>query len=160
MAAMTPAVAELDAAGIGHRVLEYQHDPAASSFGLEVADALDLAAEQVFKTLLVELPDDTFAVGIVPAVSRLDLKALARAAGAKRATMARVSDAERITGYVAGGISPFGQKRRLRTFVDELIEVFEEIYVSGGRRGLELAVAPADLITVLSATVAPIAVSG
>ncbi len=158
-AVQTPATVFLDTHGINYQVLAYDHDPSAESFGLEAADKLGLDADRVFKTLMARLDHDRGAlvVAIVPVAHQLDLKALARAAGAKRAMMAAVTDAERTSGYVAGGISPFGQKRPLPTFVDETAEICETIYVSGGQRGLDIGVSPEDLITALDATVARLA---
>lgn len=153
---MTPATQQLDSLGIGYRTVSYDHDPAAPSYGTEAAEALGLDPDTVFKTLLAEV-DGSLVVACVPVSSLLDLKALARAAGGKRATMADPTVAERSTGYVVGGISPLGQRRQLPTFIDELCEACDEIHVSGGRRGLELVLRPADLVTVLDATVAPIA---
>lgn len=157
----TPATVFLDASGIAYEVLPYDHDPAAESFGLEAAAKLGLDADVVFKTLMARLDGDRgeLVVAIVPVAYQLDLKALARAAGAKRAKMALVADAERSSGYVAGGISPFGQRRPLATFVDETAEICETMYVSGGHRGLDIGVSPADLITALDARVAPLATS-
>lgn len=156
---LTPATVLLDREGVGYEVHRYEHDPAAASYGLEAAEVLAVEPSLVFKTLLARLNDDggPMVVAIVPVAELLDLKALARAAGAKRATMADVRDAERVTGYVAGGISPFGQKRRHPTFVDDTAEMCDRMYVSGGQRGLDLSLAPADLIRVLDATVAPLA---
>jgi len=150
---MTPAVVALRRAGIEHVLHEYAHDPRSASFGLEAAAALGVDPDRVFKTLLADL-DGQLVVGVVPVTSRLDLKALARALGGSRAAMADVALAERATGYVAGGISPFGQKRAHRTAVDETAELWETVYVSGGRRGLDVEVAPADLLEVTGATVA------
>ncbi|MEZ5280536.1 MAG: Cys-tRNA(Pro) deacylase [Acidimicrobiales bacterium] len=155
---MTPAIDELVAAGIDHRVCGYDHDPSAESYGLEAAAALGVEPESVFKTLIAEAAGVGLVVGIVPVTTTLDLKALARAAGAKRADMAPVAAAERSSGYVAGGISPFGQKRRLATYIDETCELWDQIYVSAGRRGLDVAVAPTDLLAVLGAVSYPIAV--
>lgn len=154
--AATPATAALTRAGITFSEHRYEHDPAAPSFGLEAAEALGLPVEQVFKTLLC-LVDGQPHVAIVPVNCQLDLKAAATAAGGKRAEMMRVDAAERLTGYVAGGISPFGQKRLLPTLVDETAELFDVVYVSGGRRGYDIGLAPADLITLLAARVADIA---
>jgi Cys-tRNA(Pro)/Cys-tRNA(Cys) deacylase len=144
--------------GIGYGIHRYEHDPTAESYGMEAANALGVDPSVVFKTLMARLNDDRgpLVVAIVPVDAMLDLKALARAAGAKRAAMARVGDAERATGFVAGGISPFGQKRAHKTFVDETAEVCHLIYVSGGQRGFDLSVAPPDLIAALNATVAPL----
>src|SRR5215218_7725156 len=127
----TPATVALTKAGMAFTVLGYEHDPAAKSFGLEAAEALDLPVEQVFKTLLVEV-DDKLAVGVVPVDRQLDLKAVATALGGKKAVMADPAAAERATGYVVGGISPIGQKRRLPTVVDASATEHETVYVSGG----------------------------
>lgn len=158
---MTPAIDQLTALGVAHRVLSYDHDPSAESYGGEAAELLGLDPDTVFKTLLAQLDGGLTAaslvVGLVPVTGKLDLKALARAAGAKKAAMADPALAERTTGYVVGGISPFGQKRPLPTFVDETVEILDVIRVSAGRRGVEIELDPADLITVLNATVTPLA---
>lgn len=148
---MTPAVDALEASGEPYRIVEYHHDPTNQDYGQEAAAATGVGAEQIFKTLLAELPDGDLVVGVVPVSCRLDLKALARAAGAKRAVLADPAVAERRTGYVVGGISPFGQRQRHRTFVDESAELHDEVYVSGGRRGLEIVVSPATLTGLLDA---------
>jgi Cys-tRNA(Pro)/Cys-tRNA(Cys) deacylase len=145
----------LRAAGIEHTLHEYDHDPRSRSFGLEAADALGLDPDQVYKTLLASV-DDHLTVAIVPVSAHLDLKALARAAGGAKAAMADVRAAERATGYVAGGISPFGQKRPHPTVVDETVGLWDTVYVSGGRRGLDVEVAPADLVAVTGASLADI----
>lgn len=124
------------------RLVEYEHRTDAASYGLEAAEATGVDGSQIFKTLLASLDDGEIVVGVVPVVCQLDLKALARVAGSKRAAMASAEVAERRTGYVVGGISPFGQRRRHRTFVDESASLHPEIYVSGGRRGLEIIVDP------------------
>jgi Cys-tRNA(Pro)/Cys-tRNA(Cys) deacylase len=147
----TPAVVALEQAGITFSVHTYEHDPGAASYGLEAAEALGLSPATVFKTLLADA-DGELVVGVVPVDAQLDLKALAAALGAKRATMADPVVAARVTGYVVGGISPVGQKRRLRTVVDASASEHPRIYVSGGRRGLDLGLAPADLIAVTAAT--------
>jgi Cys-tRNA(Pro)/Cys-tRNA(Cys) deacylase len=134
----------------------YEHDPAAKSYGLEAAEALGLAPEQVFKTLLVEV-DGKLTVGVVPVGKQLDLKAIAAAAGGKKAVMADPAAAERSTGYVVGGISPIGQKRALPTVVDSTAADHPTVYVSGGRRGLDIGLSPADLIAVTRAGTAAIA---
>ena len=151
----TPATLTLDRTGIAYSVHSYEHDPAAVGYGLEAAEALGLPPEQVFKTLLADTDAGTV-VGLVPVTGNLDLKALAGAVGAKKATMADPSAAERLTGYVVGGISPIGQKRRLVTVVDDSALIQSIVYVSGGRRGLDLGIAPADLVAVLDATTARI----
>lgn len=153
---MTPATKALDALGVEYRTVAYDHDPSATSYGTEAADALGLDPDSVFKTLLAEV-DGSLVVACVPVSMKLDLKALARAAGGKRAVMADSAVAERTTGYVVGGISPLGQRKRLPTFIDELCEALDEMHVSGGRRGLEIAIAPTALATMLDASVAPIA---
>ena len=152
----TPATVALTAAGIAFAVHAYEHDASAPSFGLEAAEALGVEPERVFKTLLADT-DAGLVVGVVPVDGRLDLKALATAVGAKRAVMADAAVAERRTGYVVGGISPIGQKTLLPTVIDETAELFDTVFVSGGRRGLDVELTPADLIAATSATVAPIA---
>ena len=154
---MTPAVTALERLGLAFRVLEYQHDPRSEAYGSEAAEALELDPHAVFKTLLARLEPDELVVALVPVTASLDLKALARAAGAKRAAMAAPADAERATGYVVGGISPLGQRRTLRAFVDETVTILDQCYVSGGRRGLELALAPDDLVAAISANVSELA---
>ncbi len=151
---MTPAVKALEAAGAYFRVVEYAHDPASTDYGQEAADAMGVDGSQIFKTLLAELPDGELVVGVVPVVCLLDLKAIAKAAGAKKATMADPTVAERRTGYVVGGISPFGQRQQHRTFVDESAELYDEVFVSGGRRGMEVVVAPSTFAQLLDATMA------
>lgn len=146
----------LDAARIAYTEHRYAHDPAADSFGMEAAEALGLPPEQVFKTLLCAI-DGAPHVALVPVTGQLNLKRTAAAVGGRRAEMMQVTAAERLTGYIAGGISPFGQKKRLPTVVDETAMLFDTIYVSGGRRGLDIGIAPQDLITVLGAAVADIA---
>lgn len=156
MAAGTPATVALSAAGIPFTPHSYEHDPANTNFGLEAAEALNLDPEQVFKTLLVEV-DRQLVVGIVPVTGKLDLKALASAVGGKKAEMADPKLAERRTGYIVGGISPIGQKNKHTTVLDETAELFDTVFVSGGRRGLDIELAPADLIRVTDAIVAAIA---
>jgi Cys-tRNA(Pro)/Cys-tRNA(Cys) deacylase len=156
---MTPAVLALRAAGVAFTTHEYAHDPRlqekGQSFGLEAAELLGLDPDRVYKTLMAKA-DDHLVVAVVPVSGRLDLKALARAVGASKAAMADVREAERATGYVAGGISPFGQKRQHPTVVDETVELWDTVYVSGGRRGLDVEIAPADLVEVTGAIVADI----
>lgn len=158
----TPATLALTRAGVPFTEHTYRHDPAAASYGLEAADALGLDPEQVLKTLLVAVDAGStssrgsLVVGIVPVSAQLDLKAVAAAVHGKRAVMATPTDAERATGYVVGGISPVGQKRTHPTVLDESALGYETVYVSGGRRGLDLGLSPADLVRVTNATVAPI----
>ncbi|MGJ7462014.1 Cys-tRNA(Pro) deacylase [Halomonas sp. MA07-2] len=153
---MTPAVTQLEKAGIAFTLADYEHDPRTPAFGEEAARALGLSPDEVFKTLLARLDDGRLAVAIVPVSHQLDLKALARAAGARRATMAEAEEAQRATGYMVGGISPLGQKRRLPTFLDASAEGLPAIHVSGGRRGLEIRLAPADLARLTGARLAPL----
>jgi Cys-tRNA(Pro)/Cys-tRNA(Cys) deacylase len=152
----TPATAALTSAGIPFTEHAYTHDPANRDFGMEAATALGLDPDQVFKTLLVDV-DGRLVVGIVPVTGKLDLKALAAAVGGKRAAMADPTLAERRTGYVVGGISPIGQKTRHETVLDETAELWDVVYVSGGRRGFDLGLVPADLIRATGAVVADIA---
>ena len=153
---MTPAINLLKKQRIAHRVLTYEHDPAAASYGLEAVDKLGLDARSVFKTLLAATEKGELLVAIVPVAGQLDLKALATAAGGKKCEMASVDAAQRATGYLVGGISPLGQKKRLRAFVDASALALADVHVSAGRRGLEVALRPADLVQLIGATVAPI----
>lgn len=152
----TPATTALTRAGVDFGVHPYEHDPAAPSYGLEAAEALGVPPEQVFKTLLVE-GERGLAVGVVPVSRILDLKAVAAALGVKKVAMAQPAAAERTTGYVVGGISPVGLKKALPMVVDDSALAFERVYVSGGRRGLDLSLSPTDLVRVTGATCAPIA---
>jgi Cys-tRNA(Pro)/Cys-tRNA(Cys) deacylase len=152
----TPAVVLVTRAKVSHTVHAYEHDPRAESYGLEAAEAMAVPPERVFKTLVAEV-DGALTVGIVPVTAQLDLKALAAAVGGKKARMAEVAAAERSTGYVAGGISPLGQRKPLPTVLDASAQAHDTIYVSAGRRGLELELSPADLAHLASATIAPIA---
>jgi len=152
---VTPAIDELERAGVGFSLHEYEHADSLRDFGIEAADKLGLDPDQVFKTLLVTA-DGSQAVAIVPVSCRLALKAVGRALGAKRVDMCDPVVAERVTGYVRGGISPFGQRKRLPTVLDEIATAFDTIYVSGGKRGLDIGVATDDLVRLLGATVADI----
>ncbi|HMT93058.1 Cys-tRNA(Pro) deacylase [uncultured Thiothrix sp.] len=150
---MTPAILTVRKAGLPFQTHEYSHDPAVSSYGLEAAIALQVDASRVFKTLVVALEGDMkkMAIGIVPVTQQLDVKALAKAVGAKKAEMADPKQAERITGYLVGGISPLGQKRKLPTVLDESALNFETIFVSAGRRGLEIELCPTTLMELCQA---------
>jgi Cys-tRNA(Pro)/Cys-tRNA(Cys) deacylase len=145
----------LDAAGIAYTIHEYERGDDLHDFGREAADALGLDHDRVFKTLVV-VADDELVVAIVPVSCQLSMKRVAAAVGAKKAAMCEVSRAERSSGYIVGGISPIGQRRQLRTVIDETAELFDEVFVSGGRRGMDVGLAPTDLIAVLDAIVAPI----
>jgi Cys-tRNA(Pro)/Cys-tRNA(Cys) deacylase len=153
--AVTPAVVALEDAGIAHTIHEYDRSDDLHHFGREAADALGLDHDQVFKTLVV-VADDELVVAVVPVSCQLSMKRVASALGAKRATMCDPAVAERSSGYIVGGISPIGQRRKLRTVVDETAELFDTVYVSGGKRGLDIGLAPGDLVAVLDAVLAPI----
>lgn len=152
----TPATALLVKQKVAHQVHEYAHDPRSESYGSEASEAMGVSADRVFKTLVAEV-DGQLTVGVVPVAGQLDLKALAAAAGGKKAKMADLTAAERATGYVAGGISPLGHRKRLPVVVDSSATGFDTIFCSAGRRGLEIEVAPSDLIKLAQATVAAIA---
>ncbi|PWG60969.1 Cys-tRNA(Pro) deacylase [Sediminicurvatus halobius] len=154
---MTPAVAALRRARVAHRLLEYRHDPAVASYGMEAVEVLGLPAAAVFKTLVLSAPDSRLAVAMVPVTAEVDLKAAAAALGWKRAALAEAATAERATGYVLGGISPFGQKRRLPAVLDQSARAQALVYVSGGRRGLEIELSPAALIEQTGAALAALA---
>jgi Cys-tRNA(Pro)/Cys-tRNA(Cys) deacylase len=151
----TPATVALAKAGVEFTLHPYEHDPTAASYGTEAAEVLGLDPAHVFKTLLASV-DGRLVVAVVPVTGQLDLKALASAAGGKKAVMADPADAERATGYVVGGISPLGQRRRLPTYVDDSAATLDTVYVSGGRRGLDIGLSPADLLRATGASYAPL----
>lgn len=152
----TPATAAVAKAKVEHRIHEYRHDPAAPSYGLEAAEQLGVDPAGVFKTLVAEV-DGRLAVAVVPVAARLDLKALAAAAAGRKAVMAEAADAERATGYVVGGISPLGHRKRLPVFLDASMQGRETVLVSAGRRGLELELSPSDLARLSGGTFAALA---
>ncbi|MEZ5216719.1 MAG: Cys-tRNA(Pro) deacylase [Ilumatobacteraceae bacterium] len=152
----TPALVQLERAGIPHQVHHFEHQAGIQHFGLEAAEALGVDPARVFKTL-VATSDRGFAVAIVAADRQVQMKALAAALGAKRCELAAVPDAERITGYVRGGVSPFGQKKLLPTVIDEQAFSHDTIFVSGGRRGLDIELAPQALLDALGAIRADVA---
>ena len=158
MALGTPATVALTAAGIPFTAHAYDHDAANTNFGIEAATALGVDAGQVFKTLLADV-DGALTVAIVPVSGKLDLKALAAAVGGKKAEMADPKVAERKTGYVVGGISPIGQKTRHTTVLDETAELYDTVFVSGGKRGFDIELAPADLLAITGGSIAAIAKS-
>ncbi len=151
----TTATIALERAGVPFTVHEYPHDPRHESYGLEASRALGIAPDRVFKTLIAEV-DGALVTAVVPVEGQLDLKALAAASGGKKAAMAAVTAAERATGYVAGGISPVGQRRQLPVILDSSALEFPTVFCSAGRRGLEIELAPADLARAARATVASI----
>lgn len=153
---MTPAIKSAQRAKISFEIHKYDHDPAVESYGLEAAEKLSVAPEAVFKTLVVSLEGKQLAVAILPVTSQLDLKQFARAAGAKKAAMADPKTVERTTGYILGGVSPLGQKKRLPTVIDDSAAGLTTMYVSGGRRGLDIELAPDDLRQLTAASFAPI----
>ncbi len=152
----TTATIALERANIGFTLHEYAHDPRVGSYGLEASEALGVAPGRVFKTL-VAVVDGALVTGVVPVDRQLDLKALAAAVGGKKAAMAEVTAAERATGYVAGGISPLGQRKRLPVVIDASAVPLATMFCSAGRRGLEIEIVPADLIRAAGAKVAAIA---
>ena len=157
--AATPALAALIAAGVPHELVKFEHDPRDRSFGVEAVLALtkggNIAAEQIYKTLIIAVPNG-FAVAILPASSKLSLKAAAAALGVAKATMAEPAAAQRATGYVVGAVSPFGQRAPLPTVVDASALSWDRVYCSAGRRGWDVAVAPGDLIGLTDAVAADI----
>ncbi len=155
---MTPAIKAAQAAGVDVKIHEYRHDPSNTNYGLEAAEALGLDPAKVFKTLLVMLNGDArkLAVAVVPVSGQLDLKAMASTCKAKKAEMADPVAAQRATGYLVGGISPLGQKKRLPTVVDVSATVYSTVFVSGGRRGVDIEIKPDDLIELCAAQTAAI----
>ncbi|NVK38328.1 MAG: Cys-tRNA(Pro) deacylase [Gammaproteobacteria bacterium] len=148
---MTPAINLAKKHKIAHTIHEYIHDDNHPSFGEEAAEKLGVSTAQVFKTLVIELDSKQLVVCVVPVSHNLNLKAAAKAANGKKANMADKQDVQRSTGYVLGGVSPLGQKKRLTTIIDESANNFATIYVSAGKRGLEIELAPQDLQTLCSA---------
>jgi len=142
---MTPAINVAKKAKIIYQVHEYLHDPASEAYGMEAAEKLGVPEDRVFKTLVVSLDGKDLAVGVVPVSSMLDMKLMAKVAGAKKASMAEKSDVERATGYVLGGVSPLGQKKRLKTYIDSSAGSHPTVFVSAGRRGLQIELSPNDL---------------
>ncbi len=152
---MTPACKILKSNKIEYSIHEYEHDTNAKSFGLEAAEKLGLDVHEVFKTLMVT-DDKAYFIAILPVNHQLNLKKVADALGCKKLHMADPKDAERLTGYLVGGISPVGQKKRLKTVIDVTAESLNKVYVSGGKRGLDIGLNPQDLAKVLGASFADI----
>ncbi len=142
---MTPAINLIKKNSIAHQVHEYSHDPSSESYGLEAAEKMGVSEQRVFKTLIVRLDSNELVVAVLPVSSMLSMKLIAKAMGAKKAVMAEKTDVERSTGYVLGGVSPLGQKRRLKTVIESSAEKYPLVYVSAGRRGLEIELDPGDL---------------
>jgi len=153
---MTPGINVDKKAKITHKVHEYAHDSSSESYGLEAAEKLGVPEGRVFKTLVVSLDNKELAVGVIPVSSMLSMKLIAKAAGAKKAKMAEPSEVERSTGYVLGGVSPLGQKKRLKTIIDSSAKHHSTIYISAGRRGLEIELSPDDLIKLINGDLAEI----
>ncbi len=154
---MTPGIKSAKRAKIDYQLHPYDHDPTAASYGEEAAEKLGVAPERVFKTLVVELDGSTLAVCVVPVTHQLDLKTAAKVLGAKKAKMADKNHVQRTTGYVLGGVSPLGQKKRLKTVIHDSAQSHATIYVSAGRRGLDIELAPEDLKNLTSGSFAHIA---
>lgn len=153
---MTPAIMLLRKARVAHEVLSYEHDPKAQSFGREAVEKLGLEDRAVFKTLIVDVDGVGLCCAVVPVHGMLDLKAMADAVGGRRTQMVEPDVAERATGYLVGGISPLAQKKRLRLVLDESAMQLDVIYVSAGRRGLEVSLSPSDLLKLTNGKTAPI----
>ncbi|MBK1872449.1 Cys-tRNA(Pro) deacylase [Marinobacter sp. 1-3A] len=153
---MTPGIDAASKAGIFHTIHEYEHDSASASYGNEAADKLGVDPARIFKTLVVAVDGKTLAVGVVPVTSMLSMKLIAKAAGGKKAAMADPQEVQRRTGYVLGGVSPLGQKNRIKTFIDASAEGFETVYVSAGRRGLEIELSPTDLARLTGGKLVPL----
>lgn len=153
---MTPAIDLAKQQGIAYTVHQYQHDPASASYGLEAAEKLALNPAQVFKTLVLQLDGKQLAVAVLPVSQQLSMKLAAKALGVKKAEMANAADVVRATGYVLGGVSPLGQKKLLPTLIDSSAQQFTTIYISAGKRGLEIELSAADLCRVLPSAVAAI----
>ncbi|MCP4969650.1 MAG: Cys-tRNA(Pro) deacylase [Arcobacter sp.] len=148
---MTPAINLLRKNKCDFKIHKYDHDPACTNYGLEAAQKLGLDENRVFKTLLVELNPKELAVGIIPVNCSMSLKNIANSLKSKNAKMANKNEAQKVTGYLLGGISPLGQKKRLRTVIDKSAYIFDTIYVSGGKRGLDIEIIPNDLKKLLNA---------
>ena len=157
---MTPAIVLAKKKKIPHQIHEYKHDPDAGAYGAEAAEKLGLDPARVFKTLVVSGDSGKLAVGLVPVLERLSLKTLAKSLGLRKVAMADPTAAERATGYVTGGISPLGQKKRLPMVIDDSAKRFDSIYVSAGRRGLEIELSATDLQALTGAVIAPICREG
>lgn len=153
---MTPGINVAKKAKINHKLHEHTHNPSSESYGLEAAEKLGVPEARVFKTLVVNLDNKELVVGVIPVSSMLSMKLIAKAAGAKKATMASQADVERSTGYVLGGVSPLGQKKRLKTILDSSSKDYSTIYVSAGRRGLEIELSPDDLVKLVNGSFAEI----
>ena len=153
---MTPAINTVKKSEVSYKIHEYFHDESSESYGLEAAEKMGIQEDRVFKTLVVSVDKNTLVVGVIPVSSMLSMKLIAKVVGSKKAIMADKSDVERTTGYVLGGISPLGQKKRLKTIIDSSVQKHSTIYVSAGRRGLEIELNPKDLIKLTDGMLAEI----
>ena len=153
---MTPAVKLLELNNIPHTIHEYSHEPSVESYGLEAAKSLGVSSELIYKTLVVQLDNKQLAVGIIPITNNLNLKLIAKALTCKKATMANKDDVVRSTGYILGGVSPIAQKKRIKTIIDNSAKQYNTIFISGGKRGLEVELSPTDLANICSASFANI----
>lgn len=153
---MTPGIDAANKAGISHTIHEYEHHPGSTEYGNEAAEKLRVDPARIFKTLVVSVDGKSLAVGVVPVTRMLSMKLIAKAAGGKKAAMADPQEVQRRTGYVLGGVSPLGQKNRLKTFIDASSEAFDTIYVSAGRRGLEIELSPEDLARLTGGQLVPL----
>jgi len=153
---MTPGINAASRAGISHTIYEYEHDPASAGYGNEAAEKLGVEPTRIFKTLVVCVDGKTLAVGVVPVTGMLSMKLIAKAAGGKKASMADPQEVQRRTGYVLGGVSPLGQKNQLKTFIDASAESFDTVYISAGRRGLEIELSPEDLARLTGGQLVPL----
>ena len=156
---MTPAVHFLRKTGVSFSLLDYSHDSRATSYGLEAAEKLNQPAHRVFKTLVVESSDGQLAVAVIPVKQELNLKALALSLDTKKVKMANPEKVERTTGYVLGGVSPIAQKRLLPTYVDDSATQFESIFISAGKRGLEIELSPSELVRITQGRYEPLGIS-
>ncbi|MBQ0745325.1 MAG: Cys-tRNA(Pro) deacylase [Marinobacter sp.] len=153
---MTPGIDAASKAGIFHNIHEYEHDSSSAGYGNEAAEKLGVDPSRIFKTLVVSVDGKTLVVGVVPVTGMLSMKLIAKAAGGKKASMADPQEVQRRTGYVLGGVSPLGQKNRLKTLIDASAEAFDTIYVSAGRRGLEIELSPEDLARLTGGQLVPL----
>jgi Cys-tRNA(Pro)/Cys-tRNA(Cys) deacylase len=153
---MTPAIAQVIKERVPHTIHQYQHRPGKTDYGQEAVEKLGFDPRRVFKTLVVQLDQSRLAVAVLPVAAMLSMKQLARAAGARKASMAEPAIVTKTTGYILGGVSPLGQKKLLATWIDASAEAFATIYISAGRRGLELEIRPTDLARLTDATFTPL----
>lgn len=154
---MTPAVNSLKKSGVAFTIHQYEHEPDCSSYGKEAAEKLGVDPHRVYKTLVVMTDNGELVVSVIPVSAMLDLKALAKAAGTKKASMAEKDLVQRITGYIVGGVSPLAQKKKLKTVIDSGVEKFDTVLISGGKRGLDIEISPRDLAKLTAASLASIA---